>query len=295
MNRTLYLLCLASLFACTSVREFIPSGLSARFTVEPMLQNLMMINGVPAEPELWPASVYARVGVGGACSATLVGQRVVLIASHCVTNGGRISFTAQANNYQATCDQHPEYSHHGGNITADWALCLVERPVTGVVFESIGVTEKIAIGQSVALSGYGCVTPGGGGGNDGIFRVGVANIEGLPTATDFDVVTKGGAALCFGDSGGAAYLIDHERRVIFGVNSRGDINSMSYLPWVGAPQFVTWANAWARSANNVRICGIHTDALYCRNTGITAPVIQVPTGKRVMPSVPVKRRIKIRS
>lgn len=239
-----------------------------------MLQSPMLINGRPADPEEWPASVYARMD-SGACSATLVGERVLLIASHCVANGGKLSFAAHANNYSARCTNHPEYRT---NATADWTLCLVDRPVTGVLFETLGTQAKLAIGDSVTLSGYGCTHVGGGGGNDGIFRVGIANVEGLPTKDDYDVVTRGGAALCFGDSGGSAYLVKDDKRVIFGVNSRGDIHTTSYLPAVSASSFVNWARNWARASNNVKICGIHSDALYCRNDSFdTAKPVSIDT------------------
>lgn len=288
MKRFLSLLAVA-LSACSTIppAHVALHGLSAKRTVQFMLQNPTLINGVPAEPEEWPASVYARMQ-GAACSATLIGERVLLIASHCVNNGEQLEFAAHANNYKAVCTQHPAYQNGSGNITADWALCLVSRPVTGVQFEVLGIKQKLAIGEQVTLSGYGCIQPGGGGGNDGIFRIGRATIDGLGTDKDYDVVTKGGAALCFGDSGGAAYLVDSDKRVIFGVNSRGDINTMSYLPAISSETFVTWALSWAKRNNNVRVCGLHSDALYCRN-GSTLPTPTVdPSFEVISKSATVK-------
>lgn len=238
------------------------AGVSAEFTVQPLLQDLMLIHGVPAEPSQWPASIYARRR-DSACSATIVSDRVVFLASHCVPDGGKIFFSLNANNYEADCAHHPEYD--GGNSSADWALCLVARPVTGVLFESLGIRSKIKIGQSVTLSGYGCIHAGGVGGNDGIFRVGQAKVQGLPYRKNYNVVTQGGSALCFGDSGGAGYVGEGNSRVIFGVNSQGDQHAISYLPTVAVPTFIAWANSWAKKSNNVKICGIHLDALYCRN------------------------------
>lgn len=253
---------LATLILAVVVSPLFASGVGAEFTVQPLLQNTMLIHGVPAEPEQWPASIYAR-RKDSACSASIVGERVVFLASHCVPDGEAIFFSSNANNYQAFCYHHPDYDK--GNMSADWALCLVERPVTGVLFESLGVHATLKIGDEVMLSGYGCVHAGGVGGNDGIFRIGLAKVEGLPFRKNYNVVTKGGAALCFGDSGGAGYLGEGDRRVIFGVNSQGDQRSVSYLPTVASPVFVAWANSWAKKSNNVRICGLHKDALYCRN------------------------------
>jgi hypothetical protein len=183
-------------------------------------------------------------------------------------NGGTVSFSAGANQYKASCSHHPEYRNGKGNATADWALCLVDRPVTGVPFEILGVNEvnALQISTTMTLSGYGCVNPGGGGGNDGIFRVGQAKVTGLPSGKNYDIVTKGGAALCFGDSGGAAYYVFSDgARSILGVNSRGNISTMSYLPAVYAKTFVSWAISWAKDSANARICGLHSDALGCRS------------------------------
>jgi hypothetical protein len=225
-----------------------------------MVQSPMLIGGKAADPKEWPASVYAKAG-SSACSATLVGERTLFMAAHCMNDGGQVSFTAHANAYKARCSHHPEYR---SNDTADWALCLVDRPVTGVPFEVLGPSAALSMKETLLLSGYGCVKPGGGGGNDGIFRIGNASVTGLPYNKSYDIVTRGGAALCFGDSGGAAYKLVDKMRYIVGVNSRGDISSMSYLPAVASKTFQSWAFSWSQSAANTRICGLHADAQGCR-------------------------------
>lgn len=224
-----------------------------------------LINGVPADTKDWPASVYASAG-NSRCSATVVGERAVLIAGHCVSDKGRITFSAGSNQYAATCTHHPAYD--GGNSTADWTMCLIDRPVTGIAFENIGVTAKLAVGQTVRLTGYGCIRPGGGGGNDGIFRTANSTVRSIPSGSSYDTVTRGGGALCFGDSGGSAYLEGEDgSRVIFGVNSRGDIQTESYLSSTYVPTFVDWLNDWAAKNGNVRVCGMHKDAVGCRGGG----------------------------
>jgi hypothetical protein len=237
------------------------AGLSADQTVQLMVNSPMLIGGKPADASEWPASVYARSG-GSACSATIVGERTVFMAAHCMSNGGTVSFTAHANAYKARCAHHPEYR---GNDTADWALCLTDRPVTGVPFELLGPGAPLALKQVLLLSGYGCVKPGGGGGNDGVFRIGQASVTSLPSGKNYDIVTRGGAALCFGDSGGAAYNLSADgKRVIVGVNSRGNISNTSYLPAVKSQSFVSWALQWAADSANTKVCGLHSDAMGCR-------------------------------
>lgn len=262
--------CLELVEECPKAKKV--AGLSASETVQLMINSPMLIGGKPADAADWPASVYARAG-SAACSATLVGDRVLFMAAHCMDNGGIVRFTAHANAYTGRCAHHPEYR---GNDTADWALCLVDRPVTGVPFELLGPSAALKVKEALLLSGYGCVKPGGGGGNDGIFRIGQANITSVPSGKNYDIVTKGGAALCFGDSGGAAYkLLADGKRVIVGVNSRGNISTTSYLPAIAAPGFLSWAFQWATDSAAAKICGLHLDALGCRGKDVSP----LPDGK----------------
>lgn len=227
-----------------------------------------LIGGEPADPKQWPASVYARAG-SSACSATVVGERALKIAAHCVSNGGTVTFQVGANSYRSTCTHHPSYR---SNSTADWAMCLVDKPVTGVAFEHLGVDLKLSVGEEVMLTGYGCIREGGGGGNDGIFRIGKATVQSVPGGTNYDTVTRGGAALCFGDSGGAAYKVFPDgTRKIFGTNSRGDISTMSYLSSTWVATFGDYVRDWAAKNANVKICGVHTDAIGCRGGNAPQP------------------------
>lgn len=253
-----------------------------------------LIGGAAADPKDWPASEYCSMG-NSRCSCTMIGDRTLLIASHCVSNGGTASFSAGPNRYSAKCTHNPKYSQAAyeemvkliasgatqaqvrafagfRNATADWTLCLTNAPVTGFPFENIMTDPaKIKIGDTVRLTGYGCVKPGGGGGNDGVFRTGTAKVTDLPSGSDYDTVTKGGAALCYGDSGGAAYVeLPGGDREIFGVNSRGDIATTSYLSSTFVSEFKTWAQSWA-TKNGQKICGLDPSATGCRTVSPPAP------------------------
>jgi hypothetical protein len=221
-----------------------------------------LIGGTPAPAAEWPASVYARMG-NAACSATVIGERVLLIASHCVDNGAAATFSVLSNQYRATCSHTDGYPR---NSTYDWTLCLIDRKVTGIEYESLAQTgDGIRVGTALRLTGYGCIRSGGGGGNDGVFRIGTAPVVALPSGTDADITTRGQVALCYGDSGGAVYLEapDGSRKIV-GVNSRGNISTTSYLPAVYHSQFKAKIAAW-KVQTGQKICGIDADAPSCRD------------------------------
>lgn len=222
-----------------------------------------LINGTPADPKDWPASVYASMG-NSRCSATVVGERVLLIAAHCVSSNSRANFSVGPNSYQSTCSYSSQYP---ANATADWALCVINKPVTGIVFEVVNQDPNLVkVGDKVTLTGYGCVNPGSGtGGNDGTYRVGTSTVTDVPSGNNNDIVTKRGAALCYGDSGGPAFYGQGETRKVISVNSRGDISSQSMLSSVSTPSAIAFITSWA-NRNSQKICGVHADATGCRNS-----------------------------
>mgnify|MGYP001582717257 FL=1 len=214
-------------------------------------QDQTLIGGTPANPAAWPASVYAKAG-GAACSAAVVADQTVLIAAHCVDDQKSITFSVGPNQYAAKCTHSPDYR---GDSTADWALCKVTKKVVGVPYESL-VTDGgwCAKGKKVRLTGYGCVKEGGGGGNDGVYRIGQSDVTTCPSRNN-DTVTKGGAALCFGDSGGPAFVeFADGSRQLFGVNSRGDIKETSYLSSVWTAKAKSFFAGW-QATNNQVLCG----------------------------------------
>lgn len=246
-----------------------------------------LIKGRPADPKEFPASVYAQMG-NSRCTATVVGEKTLLIAAHCVRDGGIAKFKAGGADYSSTCTHSPLYSQAAWsrvkeaiekglvsqftdlvNATADWALCLVNKPVGNIQYEVINLDPDILKeGNELLLTGYGCTQPGGSGGNDGTYRIGEAKIIGLPSGSDNDIVTNGGqpgAALCYGDSGGPAFLINpiDKKRVVVSVNSRGNIATTSYLSSTSTSAFKSFMGSWA-SKNKQFVCGVHKEAKNCR-------------------------------
>lgn len=220
-----------------------------------------LIGGRPADPKDWPASVYASMG-GARCSATVVGPETLIIASHCVSHGGSASFQIGPNSYTSKCSRSPLYRQ---GTDHDLALCKITRKVEGIPYENVNINpELIKVGQEILLTGYGCIQPGGGGGNDGIYRIGEAKITALPDP--YDLTAKGKAALCFGDSGGPAFIYLDEaktKRVQISVNSKGDIRTTSYLTVTSSKASIDFMKSWA-TENNVGICGVTAGVAGCR-------------------------------
>lgn len=234
--------------------------------LEESLNIPTLIGGTPVDPSVYPATIRIRSG-NSSCTAAVVGQRVVLSAAHCMGNGSTITFSAGGQNYSARCTHHQSYR---GNSTADWALCYTNKVVDNIVYENLA-SDIVPNGSKVRLSGYGCIRPGGGGGNDGILRIGESTVVQVPRGTNYDTVTRQGSALCFGDSGGPAFIYDGDARYLFGVNSRGDIRTTSYLSSVFVSTFKSFGMSWANNFNDAQICGLHANALGCREGGDINP------------------------
>lgn len=218
----------------------------------------------PASPDAWPAT-RIFLTPGGGCTATVVGARVVLTAAHCVADGEAGTVELPGGPAPITCDHHPGYRL--GNVSTDFALCHASADFSGFAFENVSASLAHARpGAPVTLLGYGCVEPGGFDRSFGVLHSGVATVTAGPFGDNAYTVTQGGAALCFGDSGGAAYYTTVQTldsRVVIGVNSRGDINTLSYLSSTATPTFVEWALGWA-ATRSLAICGLHAQAKGCR-------------------------------
>lgn len=216
----------------------------------------------PVSPEDWPATLIFLTKRDG-CTSTLVGSKVILTAAHCIGNGETGLVTIGDMEVSVTCDHHPKFRKG----YADFALCLVTgEGVSGVGGEL--VSSALAYGRvsdQVMLTGYGCVKSGGRDRTFGVLHVGTATVTEVGASEGSNTKTAGGAALCFGDSGGPAYVqLANKARVIVGVNSQGDVHEVSILATTATPLFVDWALKWAKD-HGVGICGLHPGLAGCRS------------------------------
>lgn len=224
-----------------------------------------LIGGTVPNAADWPSSFASRQS-GSGCTATLLSKDVLQLAAHCVGNGNTATIQANGQSVDGVCTHSPDYRR---DSTADWALCKMKSQVDRTWYEKVlQDPSKIRVGGKVTLAGAGCTQPGGGGGF-GTFRVGESTVTSVPNR-DNDTVTRGGAALCYGDSGGSAFHVEGAQRWVMGVNSRGNIRDTSYLSSVFTTKAKTFYASWA-STNGAKICGIHADAEKCQAAGPVQP------------------------
>lgn len=233
-----------------------------------------ILNGTKQDAANWPATLkffHSIHSISFSCTATIIGERVVITAAHCVDENARARVDLATGGANLTCNQHPYYDEE--TLGADVALCLADAiiplPSTARAEQLNLNLTTVRLESKVFLLGFGCRVD-----NDsttsGVLYGGSATVKEMAANDRDHFKTDGGARICPGDSGGAAYnLTDLSaitgRREIVGINSGYYVGNpiRSLNTSLALPLIANFMRDWADN-HNVRICGMHQDAAKCR-------------------------------
>lgn len=227
-----------------------------------------LIGAIKSSSSAWPASLVFRYRKSafqvGRCSATVIGPKTILTAAHCMKNGAEATIQLTAGSTRRVkCTHHPEYIN---DLSQDFALCLTNQRLSGFRFETINVDASApALNEKVLLQGFGCRNQQGTDKSFGELFEGESTVMSIGASNQNYIRTNGGAAVCFGDSGGGSFITRNNNAVLFAVNSRGDISDNSYLSTTANPVFLAFLDQWVTDNNAGPICGRGADAQLCRS------------------------------
>lgn len=253
-----------------------------------------ILGGAPATRADWPATLIFTTDSGDYCTATVIGEQILVTAAHCVISDSIGQVTWNNDHIKVNCTPDQDYvdsprfpgdlpchlrlyPYEFAACTADVALCVIAKTSDIKKFApSVGHYERIKraapaalAGQKITLLGYGCVNPSIK--LNGVLSFGSAKINHMsspdasadhdPTLSRF-ILTEG-AGVCNGDSGGAGYSsADKNTREIVGINSRGNLTKGSDLVNAVDARIVSFFQQF-RTKNTTVICGLDDLAKNC--------------------------------
>jgi len=214
--------------------------------------GIQLIGGTPAAPKAHEEVV--RIIGEGSCTATLVGPRVIVTAAHCAEPGDLVDFTYKGKPYAAKIVHSALYETYNHDL----AVGILPAAVTDA--KPMTIAGAATEGDTLTLMGYGCTKPNGTGGNDGILRVGTTTVVDRDSLFLESFSEEDEAALCFGDSGGPAFIQTAGKLTLVGINSAGNIrdtNLNTRLDSSTSRKFL----AEVEKVLSVQICGIGSTCL----------------------------------
>lgn len=197
-----------------------------------------VLNGELADAD---RAVVGLVQGGGVyCTGTLIGDSVVVTAAHCVDSVSPERVLIDADRLVELVERrvHPEYqpARDHEESASDIALLQLAEPILDIApVPIVDSTDWLRPGQELRVVGYGAPPESAGEPSDKTSAAVV--IEAFSETAIYDSGSSG-VSLCFGDSGGPAFVELGQGEQLAGIASGGDELCQRYAKHTRVDAFV---------------------------------------------------------
>ncbi len=223
-------------------------ALSACGTGE-MTRDTKIINGTLApDGGAIEQSTVALVSSNGQvfCTGTLIHQRFVVSAAHCLANFGGtlyIGFGRGSSEfkYVRATDYAINPSYTGSfNKAVPADISVIELSAAAPAgYTPVAIYKgTVARGSTLALAGFGQTQSGGSG------RLYYTNVSVNSQTSNEITVYENGTGSCYGDSGGPAYVSSGGRLQVIGATSRGQTGCQGSSIYTNVAYHLNWLRSW---------------------------------------------------
>ncbi len=247
----------SALLGCgTGTEEAAPSGADGFAAAQAGIVGGSVNNG---DPEVFMLRMFYSNGSVSGCTATLIAERTLLTAAHCVDpaigNSGSVSIYATNVTYANSAPQnayipvveyrmHPGWDANGQSLEHDIAVALLQFAPVGITPKEWNTQSLFGFsGKPVRAVGYG-ITSRQQEGSSGTKRQVNLNVSNL-SSTHFFIGDQSGKGICSGDSGGPTFhTFGDGREKVIGVHSFDANGVCTYGGDIRVDAYTSFINQW---------------------------------------------------